>query len=330
MGEVLVLEKRVSYSPGTDYDALWKKIISELFEEFILFFAPDLYEAIDFGKGIVFLEQELHKVIIEHNKGKKIADKIVKVSLKNGEEKYVFIHIEIQGKKDPDFSRRMFTYFYRLFDRFQENIYSIAILTDLSKSNDPQAFQYSFYGTELMYRFNTYKFNEEDIPSLKKSTNPFAIAVLAGIYLHQTEKNYHKRYEVKKKLLKDFILTNPNLKSIYAEALFYFIDYLLYLPHELTKQLTKDLSINIEKEAKHMLYSEKIKEAPTLAEYFKTVREEGFEIGIEKGKMEEKRNLAAELLREGFSVEKVAKMVKLSLDEVKEIEASIHFNRPES
>ncbi|MGG3691056.1 hypothetical protein ABEU88_18030, partial [Caldifermentibacillus hisashii] len=101
MGEVLVLEKRVSYSPGTDYDALWKKIISELFEEFILFFAPDLYEAIDFGKGIVFLEQELHKVIIKHKKGKKIADKIVKVSLKNGEEKYVFIHIEIQGKKDP-------------------------------------------------------------------------------------------------------------------------------------------------------------------------------------------------------------------------------------
>ncbi|WP_368986515.1 hypothetical protein NST54_03645 [Caldifermentibacillus hisashii] len=161
---------------------------------------------------------------------------------------------------------------------------------------------------------------------MKKSTNPFAIAVLAGIYLHQTEKNYHKRYEVKKKLLKDFILTNPNLKSNVAEALFYFIDYLLYLPDELTKQLTKDLSINIEKEAKHMLYSEKIKEAPTLAEYFKTVREEGFE----KGKMEEKRNLAAELLREGFSVEKVAKMVKLSLDEVKEIEASIHFNRPES
>ncbi|WP_244910487.1 hypothetical protein [Caldibacillus thermoamylovorans] len=55
MGEVLVLEKRVSYSPGTDYDALWKKIISELFEEFILFFAPDLYEVIDFRKGIVFL-----------------------------------------------------------------------------------------------------------------------------------------------------------------------------------------------------------------------------------------------------------------------------------
>ncbi|MEK6452679.1 hypothetical protein [Caldifermentibacillus hisashii] len=140
-----------------------------------------------------------------------------------------------------------------------------------------------------------------------------------------------------------FILTHQNLNPDYAEALFYFIDYLLYLPDELTKQLTKDLSINIEKEAKHMLYSEKLKEAPTFAEYFKTVREEGFEKGmekglemgiekgiekgfekgIEKGKMEEKRNLAAELLREGFSVEKVAKIVKLSLDEVKEIEGRL-------
>lgn len=324
MGEVLVLEETVTYSTGTDYDGLWKKIISELFEEFILFFAPDLSEAIDFRKGIIFLDQELHKIIIKQKKGKKIADKIVKVSLKNGEDKYVFIHIEIQGRKDPDFSKRMFTYFYRLFDRFQENIYSIAILTDLSKSNNPEPFQYSFYGTELTYRFNTYKFNEEDIPSLTKSTNPFAIALLAGIYLHQTEKNDHKRYEVKKKMMKEFILTNPNLNPYHAEALFYFIDYLLYLPHELTKQLTSELSIDIEKEAKHMMFSEKIKEAPTFAEYLKTVEEKGIEKGmekgIEKGKMEEKRNVAAELLREGFSIEKVAKIVKLSLNEVKEIE----------
>jgi len=64
-----------------------------------------------------------------------------------------------------------------------------------------------------------------------------------------------------RKLVQVFILTNPNLKANVAEALFYFIDYLLYLPDELTKQLTKDLSINIEKEAKHMLYSEKLKEA---------------------------------------------------------------------
>ncbi|WP_235430859.1 hypothetical protein [Heyndrickxia coagulans] len=73
-----------------------------------------------------------------------------------------------------------------------------------------------------------------------------------------------------------------------------------------------------------MLYSEELKEAPTFAEYLKTVKEEGIEIGIVKGKMEEKRNLAAELLREGFSVEKVAKMVKLSIDEVKKIKKCVN------
>jgi len=46
--------------------------------------------------------------------------------------------------------------------------------------------------------------------------------------------------------------------------------------------------------------------------------------------MEERRNLAAELLREGFSVEKVVKIVKLSLDEVEEIGANIDLNQPES
>lgn len=32
-----------------DYDQLWKDVIAELFEEFLLFFAPELYEQVDFG-----------------------------------------------------------------------------------------------------------------------------------------------------------------------------------------------------------------------------------------------------------------------------------------
>jgi len=45
MENVLVLEKPAVYQTNpTDYDGLWKKIIEELFEEFMLFFAPDLHE----------------------------------------------------------------------------------------------------------------------------------------------------------------------------------------------------------------------------------------------------------------------------------------------
>src|SRR5690625_3812047 len=108
-----VQEKPVGYS-SPDYDRLWKKIIADLFEEFMLFFAPDLYEEIDFNKEPDFLQQELFKEIIKGKKGRNVADQVVKVSLKTGEDKWILIHIEVQDKANSDFSNRMFRYFYRI------------------------------------------------------------------------------------------------------------------------------------------------------------------------------------------------------------------------
>ncbi|MED3650572.1 hypothetical protein [Heyndrickxia sporothermodurans] len=98
----MVFEKPPIYSV-VDYDGLWKKLINELFEEFVLFFAPDLYEKVDFQKKYEFLQQELYKEVIQEKKGKQIADQIVKVYLKSGIEKWLLIHIEVQGDPDPEF-----------------------------------------------------------------------------------------------------------------------------------------------------------------------------------------------------------------------------------
>lgn len=65
----MVLETPSNY--GTiDYDGLWKKLIFELFEEFLLFFMHDLYEDIDFAKEPDFLQQELFQEVIQEKKGK--------------------------------------------------------------------------------------------------------------------------------------------------------------------------------------------------------------------------------------------------------------------
>ncbi|MFK4997608.1 hypothetical protein ACI2OX_09010 [Bacillus sp. N9] len=37
-----------------------------------------------------------------------MADQIVKVYLKDGKEKWLLIHIEVQGDDDPDFSKECF------------------------------------------------------------------------------------------------------------------------------------------------------------------------------------------------------------------------------
>ncbi|MBE1556774.1 hypothetical protein [Sporosarcina limicola] len=104
MSIAYVMEKPREYRTNiVDQDGLWKKIIGELFEEFIQFFAPDLFEKIDFTKGLDFLQQELYKEIIKDKKGKKVADQIVKVHLKDGQEKWVFSSYRSAGRCGPGF-----------------------------------------------------------------------------------------------------------------------------------------------------------------------------------------------------------------------------------
>ncbi|MEG0472697.1 MAG: hypothetical protein RR588_10210 [Solibacillus sp.] len=87
-------------------DDLWKKVIADLFEDFLLFFLPEFHAEVDFSKPIDFLQQELFKEIIEERKGRKMADQIAKVQLKNGEQqwclcirKYILTMIQIFRKE---------------------------------------------------------------------------------------------------------------------------------------------------------------------------------------------------------------------------------------
>ncbi|MEG0470966.1 MAG: hypothetical protein RR588_01395 [Solibacillus sp.] len=92
-----VLEKLARYKRSQlNQDDLWKKVIADLFEDFLLFFLPEFHAEVDFSKPIDFLQQELFKEIIEERKGRKMADQIAKVQLKNGEEQWVLVHTEVQ------------------------------------------------------------------------------------------------------------------------------------------------------------------------------------------------------------------------------------------
>uniref|UniRef100_UPI000A4E023F Rpn family recombination-promoting nuclease/putative transposase n=1 Tax=Gracilibacillus timonensis TaxID=1816696 RepID=UPI000A4E023F len=188
-------------SAPPDYDGLWKNIIQELFQEFMAFFAPDLYPDIDFDKGVDFEGTELLPHILRQAKGKRYTDKLAKVTLKNGENQYVHIHIEVQAVENKKFARRMFPYFYRIYENHTEPIYAIALLTDASEANYENQFHDAFYGTEITYRYNTYHFYGKDEEELKQSPNPFALVVLAGIYASKKIKikDEHKKSKEQKK-----------------------------------------------------------------------------------------------------------------------------------
>lgn len=87
-----------------------------------------LYKEIDWSKGYKTLDKELIKISKKAQIKNKVADKLAEVTLKTGEQINVHIHIEIQGKKESSFEKRMFIYYYRIFERYRKPIASLAIL----------------------------------------------------------------------------------------------------------------------------------------------------------------------------------------------------------
>ncbi|WP_249869236.1 hypothetical protein, partial [Oceanobacillus saliphilus] len=324
MATIYVFEDTANYkSIQSDQDGLWKKLIGELFEEFMQFFAPELYEEIDFTRAPEFLQQELFQDVINERKGRVNADQIVKVFMKSGQERWILVHVEVQGIAGKDFSKRMFRYFYRIYDKFNKEIYAIALITDTEYSSQHNEFNLSFFGTELTYAYNMYKFHGKDIEELEQSSNPFAAAVLAGIYASKSKNEAHKRYTFKRKLMIQVLQkfsTEQENPRIYLSSIFYFIDYLLHVPESLKKKLSEDIRPLIGMEVSQTMRAEKEKLPPTIAELFAEAKDEGLvrgrEQGREEGREEAKKMLAQELIRENFSDEHIAKLTKLKVEEV--------------
>jgi hypothetical protein len=72
----------------------------------------------------------LRQVVRDAELGRRLADALVQVTLTSGEQRWIYVHIEVQGQRDADFAQRMFTYNYRLFDRYACPIASLAVLAD--------------------------------------------------------------------------------------------------------------------------------------------------------------------------------------------------------
>jgi len=78
---------------------------------------PAAHAEIDWARGYEALDKELQQVAREAEHGRRYVDKLVKVWLRNGQEQWLLIHIDVQTWREGDFAERMYVYNYRLFDR---------------------------------------------------------------------------------------------------------------------------------------------------------------------------------------------------------------------
>lgn len=310
-----------------DHDSRWKEIISNLFEDFVQFFLPQAYSLIDFQSNIEFLEQELLKLFSDkYREGKIVNDKLVKVRLLSGEEKWILIHIEIQSSHETDFSERMFTYFYRIYDKYNQKITAIAIYTGDKTPKKYNKFDYDFLGTKLNYEFNSYKVRSIEEQELLKSENPFALVVLASKYLIQSQKDESKKLSFKLKLIR--LCKERKYTDNQIVNLLRFIDLILILPKEQELLFEEEViskyikSANMSPTESQIRFANKIH----LALYGETIEEKAKREEREKATFEKTLIIQKIMKESDWSNEKISNLFEIPIDIVIKIRDGVIGN----
>ncbi len=317
---------------------MWKEIIKDLFPEFLEFFMPEIYKDVDLSKGYEFLDSELENIAFKIRKGKKIADKLIKVYMKNGEENWLLIHVEVQGYEDEEFAERMFKYFYRIYDEYSKKITAISIFTDTNSIYEPNEYIYSCYETSLVYKYKSYKVINQREEDLINSENPFSMIVLAAYYTAKTEgkRDDNERYIFKKNLAK--LLLKKSYTRDRIVKILKFIESLVYVKREYEKLFIEDLKemvggagkvIPIElTNAYRAGVEEGIEEGIEIGK--QEGKEEGIEIGkeegIEIGKEEGIEKVALSMFRNGMTIEMVEKITGLNIEKITGILKKLNSN----
>ncbi|MEY6432345.1 hypothetical protein ABC977_07995 [Thioalkalicoccus limnaeus] len=75
----------------------------------------------------------------------------MRVRARDGTEHWIYLHIEIQSQSDSGFAQRMFTYNYRLYDRYARPIASLAVLADTLPGWRPSLFELEQLGCPMRW-----------------------------------------------------------------------------------------------------------------------------------------------------------------------------------
>jgi Domain of unknown function (DUF4351) len=228
---------------STPLDTPWKQILEGYFPQFMAFFFPEACRAIDWSKGFDFLDSELQQVTLEAETGKRIVDKLVKVYLRNGEEKWLLLHVEIQNQKEEEFSERVYIYSTRLFDKFRREVASFAILGDTDRHWRPQSFHQEALGSRHDFSFQIAKLVDykERVGELADSDNPFAIVVQAHLTAQATKGKASQQRRRQRKYSLTTMLYERGWSEQEVIDLYRFIDWVLTLPLELEEAFREDL-----------------------------------------------------------------------------------------
>ncbi len=173
--------------------------------------------------------------------GRRLADTLVQVWRRDGIDVWVLIHIEVQGTPERDFAQRMFVYYYRIFDRYERPIMSVAILADEQADWRPTRFGQELWGCAVEMRYPIVKLldwraRDEELAA---SVNPFAVVVRAYLAAQETAGAAEARGRAKIGLIRG-LYGQGHERGLVLELL-RLIDWLVALPPEQERLVAQEL-----------------------------------------------------------------------------------------
>jgi hypothetical protein len=125
--------------------------------------------------------------------GRQHVDKLVRIFRRSGGDAWVLVHVEVQSQRDSDFAQRMFRYHARLYDRYQRQVVSLAVLGDEDAGWQPDRFSYGLWGCELALAFPVVKLIALDAAALENEQNIFATVILLHRDAQETRHDLQER-----------------------------------------------------------------------------------------------------------------------------------------
>ena len=174
-----------SGSAQSDHDSPWKEALDRFFPEFLARLFPAIHAEIDWRAPYRSLDSELQQITGDADSGRRYADKLLDVRTRDGHETWVLVHVEVQGDAQAVFPQRMFQYNYRIRDRYDRSVVSLAVLSDGNRPFRPVSYADGRWGCQILFEFPMVKLLDFVEPArwaaLEASDNVFALVVMAQI-----------------------------------------------------------------------------------------------------------------------------------------------------
>ncbi|MDB9512977.1 DUF4351 domain-containing protein [Kamptonema animale CS-326] len=254
-----------------DHDRLFKELLTTFFVEFLELFFPEVARYLE-PNTLEFLDKEVFTDITEGDRYE--ADLVAKIKFRT-QETFFLIHVESQAQYQANFSKRMFRYFSRLYEKHDLPVYPIALFSyDTPRSPQPSRHQVTFPNKLVLdFNYDIIQLNRLNWRDFLQQQNPVASALMAKMNIAPQE-----RPRVKLECLR--LLATLRLNPAKMKLISGFIDTYLRL--------------NSEEES--LLESEIARIEPAQQEVVMEIVTSWMERGIEQGKQSEALALILRLL----------------------------------